>query len=402
MTVIESQSTSGLIASQPRPDLVQRARDLTDMIRGHSAWHEENRELHPEVVEALTETGLLKMRVPERFGGSVADLRTIVDVVSELGRADGSVGWSTVSFTMAGWMSSLLPDQTQEQIWADPDVRFCGSVGVNGVAVPTDGGYILNGRWHFNTGSPHATWDAHFAALSVPGAPPEPAIAVVPVSSLTLIDDWHTSGLRGTGSRTSVAENVFVPEGWLVRLFPMLEGRLETEINSAYQAWHVPFMQMAITVASSPGLGMARAAHDAFVEWVPKRGLTYTHYERQSDAPITHLNLGEATQLIDEAQFHLYRQVERMDAKSASGEPWTILDKATARMDAGAVIGRSRQAVDILANSAGASSIYSHVPIQRIQRDIAALHQHGIMYPDTNLETLGRIKLGLEPNTDYL
>jgi hypothetical protein len=71
-------------------------------------------------------------------------------------------------------------------------------------------------------------------------------------------------------------------------------------------------------------------------------------------------------------------------------------------MDAGAAVGRAKQAVDILADSAGASSIYSHVPLQRIQRDIGALHHHAIMYPNTNLETLGRILLGLEPNTDFL
>lgn len=391
-----------LIESQPRPDLVRRATDMVELIRKYSEWHEENRELHPEVLAALDEAGLLKMRIPARYGGSVPDLRTVVDVISELARADGSVGWSCVSFTMASWMSSLLPDEVQDEIWANPDVRFCGSVGMNGVAVPTKGGYILNGKWHFNTGSPHATWDAHFALLTPPDGNPEPCIAVVPVSSLTLIDDWYTSGLRATGSRTSIAQDLFVPEGWLVRLIPMLNGQLFTEANAQYQAWHVPFMQMAITVASAPGLGMARAAQEFFLKWVPKRGLTYTHYERQSDAPITHIHVGETAQLIDEAEFHLHRQVERIDAKSASGEPWTVEEKAVARMDAGAVIGRSRQAVDILANAAGASSIYSHVPIQRIQRDIAALHQHGIMYPNTNLETLGRIMLGLEPNTDYM
>jgi len=402
MTIIESQP--GLIESQPRPDLVRRAADLAGLIRGHAGWHEENRELHPEVVEALTGAGLTKMRVPARYGGSVPDLRTVVDVVSELARADGSVGWSCVSFTMAAWMSSLLPDEVQDEIWADPDVRFCGSVdGRNGLAVPADGGYILNGKWHFNTGSPHATWDAHFALLGTPDGNFEPVIAVVPVSSLTLVDDWHTSGLRATGSRTSIATDLFVPEGWLVRVLPMmLQGQFVTEINARYQAWQVPFMQMAITVASAPGLGMARAAQEAFLERAPKREISYTHYERQSEAPVTHLQVGEARQLIDEAAFHLYRQVERLDAKSASGEPWTVEDKAVARMDAGAVIGRSRQAVDILANAAGASSIYSHVPLQRIQRDIAALYQHGIMYPSTNLETLGRVLLGLEPNTDFL
>jgi alkylation response protein AidB-like acyl-CoA dehydrogenase len=391
-----------LIESQPRPDLVRRATDLVELIRKFSAWHEENRELHPEVLDALGEAELLKMRIPARYGGSVPNMRTVVDVIAELARADGAVGWSCVSFTMASWLSSLVPDETQDQIWADPDVRFCGSVELSGVAEPTDGGYILNGRWHFQTGSPHATWVAHFAVLN-PDGTGEPALAVVPLSSLTVIDDWHTSGLRGTGSRSTAAKDLFVPEGWLVRVLPMaLEGKLETKLNAEYQAWRVPFMQMAIAVASAPAVGMARAALENYLEWVPNRKITYTHYERQSDAPITHIQLGEAVQLIDEAEFHLYRMVERLDAKSASGEPWTNEEKAIARMDAGAVVGRAKQAVDILADSAGASSIYSHVPLQRIQRDIGALHHHAIMYPHTNLETLGRILLGLEPNTDFL
>lgn len=392
-----------LIESRPRPDLVRRATELVEPIRKHAAWHEEHRELHPEVLDALTEAGLLKMRIPARYGGSVPDMRTVVDVVAELARADGSVGWSCVSFTMASWLSSLVPDETQDAIWADPDVRFCGSVELNGIAEPTDGGYVLNGKWHFNTGSPHATWDAHFAMLRHPDGTAEPALAVVPVSELTFIDDWHTSGLRGTGSQTSVAKDLFVPEGWLVRMLPMaVEGKLATKLNAEYQAWHVPFMQMAITVASAPALGMARAALENYLELVPNRGITYTHYERQSEAPITHLQLGEAVQLIHEAEFHVYRMIERLDAKSASGEPWTNEEKAIARMDAGAAVGRAKQAVDLLANAAGASSIYSHVPLQRIQRDIGALHHHAIMYPFTNLETLGRVLLGLEPNTDFL
>jgi alkylation response protein AidB-like acyl-CoA dehydrogenase len=392
-----------LIESQPRPDLVRRATDLVELIRKYSEWHEENRELHPEVLAALGENDLLKMRVPARYGGSVPDMRTVVDVISELARGDGSVGWSCVSFTMASWLSSLVPDETQDEIWADPDVKFCGSVEMSGVAEPTEGGYILNGRWHFQTGSPNATWVAHFAVLKNADGTGEPALAVVPLSSLTVIDDWHTSGLRGTGSRSTAAEDLFVPEGWLVRVLPMaLEGKLETKLNAEYEAWRVPFMQMAITVASAPAIGMARAALENYLELVQKRGITYTHYARQSEAPVTHLQLGEAIQLIDEAEFHLYRMVERLESKAASGEPWSNEEKAVARMDAGAAVGRARQAVDILADACGASSIYTHVPIQRIRRDITALHQHAIMYPNTNLETLGRVVLGLEPNTDFL
>ena len=57
-------------------------------------------------------------------------------------------------------VAGLLPDEAQDEIFADPDTRFCGSVGPNGIATPTEGDYILNGKWHFNTGTPHAQWDA--------------------------------------------------------------------------------------------------------------------------------------------------------------------------------------------------------------------------------------------------
>ncbi|KOX19428.1 acyl-CoA dehydrogenase [Saccharothrix sp. NRRL B-16348] len=392
-----------LIMSQSRPDLVSRATGLVEMIRKHAGWHEEHRELHPDVLDALTENELLKMRIPARYGGSVPDMRTVVDVIAELARGDGSVGWTCVSFTMASWLSSLVPDAAQDEIWADPDVRFCGSVELSGFAEPTEGGYLLNGNWHFQTGSPHATWVAHFAVLKNPDGTGEPALAVVRLADLIVTDDWHTAGLRGTGSRSTAAKDLFVPEGWLVRVLPMaLEGKLETKLNAEYQAWRVPFMQMAIAVAAAPAIGMARAALENFLERVPNRKITYTHYDRQSEAPVTHLQLGEAIQLISEAEFHLYRVVDLLEAKSASGEAWTVEEKAVARMDAGAAVGRAKQAVDLLADGAGASSIYSHVPLQRIQRDIGVLQRHAIMYPKTNLETLGRVKLGLEPNTDFL
>src|SRR5919197_6566585 len=137
MTIIESPS---------RPDLVRRATDLVPLIRKHAEWHEENRRLHDEVLEGLDDAGILKMRVPVRYGGLVPDMETVVGVISELARGDGCVGWTTVSFTIASWMAALLPDEVQDEVFAEPGVRLCGSVGMNGIAVPTDGGYILNGE----------------------------------------------------------------------------------------------------------------------------------------------------------------------------------------------------------------------------------------------------------------
>jgi alkylation response protein AidB-like acyl-CoA dehydrogenase len=392
-----------IISSAPQPELVGRATDLADLIRKHIPWQEENRVLHDEVLTALTEAGLLNLRVPARFGGSLPDLRTVVDVVSELGRADGSVGWTAVTFTIGSWLAGLLPDSAQEEIWADPTVRFSGSIGPNGIAVPTDGGYILNGKWHFNTGCSQSTWDTHAILLDTGDGNYVPAMAVVKTADLTIIDDWHTVGLRATGSMTTVAENLFVPENFLLPMLPMaMYGQHGSVENAKYQAWKTPFVQFAVAVASAPALGMARAAQENFLERLPNRGITYTNYERQLEAPITHLQVAEAAVKIDEAEFHLHRSVDRLDAKSLADEPWGPEDRTVARVDAAAVCQRAKEAVDVLNTASGGSSVYNHVPMQRIERDIQTINLHGIMHPNTNLETYGRVLVGLEPNSVFL
>ncbi|HEX8092229.1 acyl-CoA dehydrogenase family protein [Jatrophihabitans sp.] len=392
-----------IIESPPQVDLVQRATDLIPLIRKHADWQEQNRVLHDEVIAAMQEAGLLKMRVPTRYGGSVPDVRTVVDVIAELGRGDGSVGWSVSTMTIGAWLAGLLPDEAQDEIFADPDVRFCGSVGPNGVAVPTEGGYILNGRWHFNTAAQQADWDTHSIMIDDGEGNLVPGLAVVPMSDLTVIDDWHTVGLRATGSVTTIAQDLFVPAARVLPMLPVLMfGQHASKENAASDAWKVPFLQFAVAAAAAPALGMARAAWESFMERLPSRQITYTNYERQIDAPLTHLQVAEARVKIDEAEWHLHRAADRLQSKAISGEPWTLEDRTAARMDAAVVCERAKEAVDILNTASGGSSVYSHVPMQRIERDVQTINLHGVMHPNTNAETYGRVLCGLEPNTLFL
>jgi len=392
-----------IIESPPQVDLVQRATELIPLIRKHADWQEQNRVLHDEVIDAMRNAGLLKMRVPTRYGGNVVDVRTVVDVIAELGRGDGSVGWSVSTMTIGAWLAGLLPDEAQDEIFADPEVRFCGSVGPNGVAVATEGGYILNGRWHFNTAAQQADWDTHSIMIDPGDGNLVPGLAVVPVSELTVVDDWHTVGLRATGSVTTIAQDLFVPEARVLPMLPVLMfGQHASKENAASEAWRVPFLQFAVAAAAAPALGMARAAWESFMERLPSRKITYTNYERQIEAPLTHLQVAEARVKIDEAEWHLHRAAERLQAKALSGEPWPLEERTAARMDAAAVCERAKEAVDVLNTASGGSSVYSNVPMQRIERDVQTINLHGVMHPNTNAETYGRVLCGLEPNTLFL
>jgi hypothetical protein len=105
---------------------------------------------------------------------------------------------------------------------------------------------------------------------------------------------------------------------------------------------------------------------------------------------------------IDEAEFHAHRLTSLVDTKCADRSPWSIEERAKARADMGAVCKLSKDAVEILNTASGGSSIYSHVPIQRISRDVQAVNLHALMHPDTNSELYGRILCGQEPNTLYI
>jgi alkylation response protein AidB-like acyl-CoA dehydrogenase len=305
------------------------------------------------------------------------------------------------TWTIGFWLAGLFPDETQDEIFADPEVRIGNSVSPNGVAVPTEGGVVLNGRWPFSTGVLQSGWFVHSAVQAVGENEFVPIVVAIPAEDLTVVDDWHTVGLRGTGSVTTIAQDLFVPEARVVPMLPVIfENRHRSELNAASAVWQSPFAPAAAALAGAVPLGMARAAQEAFFERLPGRKITYTNYERQTEAPLTHLQVAEAAVKIDEAEFHVRRAAKRVDDKAAT--PWTMRERATARMDMGAATLRAKEAVDVLNTASGGSSIYSDVPMQRIERDIQTVSLHGVLHPNTNKELYGRVLCGLEPNTHLI
>ncbi|MFE9656169.1 acyl-CoA dehydrogenase family protein [Micromonospora sp. NPDC006431] len=386
----------------PRTELLRRAVELVPVLRANAQASERRRRLSDEMLEALGGSGLLRMRVPRRYGGYESDMRTVAEVVAELARGDGSTGWTAAVWLISSWMVGLFPDAVREEVFADPDVRIAGILSPSAVAVPVDGGYQVNGKWSFNTGAQHSDWNVNAAVRPTPDGQYEPIMVLIPMSDLQVIDDWHTVGMRGSGSVTTVAENVFVPAERVVSMGPVIVGAHPLQQDPSALMWRAPFMPIACTTVGAVAYGLAVAARDAFLERLPGRKITYTDYAEQSAAPLTHLQVAGATVRVDEAGFHIFRAADMIDAKAAAGDAWTLEERARARLDLGAVCLRAKETADVLADASGGSSLHTDVPIQRIERDIKALNLHAIMHPDTNFELYGRLACGLPPNTQYL
>jgi 3-hydroxy-9,10-secoandrosta-1,3,5(10)-triene-9,17-dione monooxygenase len=386
-----------------REDLVHRAADLVPLIRDKAVWMDENRRMHDDVIAALTDAGLLKMRVPVRYGGFESDMTTLADVIAELGRGDGATSWTVAVWAISTWMVGMFPDEVQDEVFSTPDARVCGILSPGAVAAPVDGGYVLNGKWSFNTGAQQSTWNTNAAVVPTPDGGFEPVMTLLPIKDLQIIDDWYTSGLRGSGSVTTIAQDLFVPTERVLPIGPVLAvGQHRSRLNANSAIFKALFMPVACTTVASVALGLARGAKDAFFERLPGRKITYTSNENQAEAPLTHTEVAQAIQRIDETGFHVFRTAEMIDTRSQSGEPWTLEERARARLDLGGACLRAKEAIDILNSASGGSSVYRDVPIQRIQRDVQTLNLHAIMHPATNYELYGRIVCGLEPNTAYI
>ncbi|MDQ2814706.1 MAG: acyl-CoA dehydrogenase family protein [Actinomycetota bacterium] len=385
-----------------REQLVQRASGIVPLLQKHAAWSEENRRLHEETIEALADAGVFRMRVPARYGGYESDTRTLVDVATELGRGDGATAWTASVYWIPTWMTCMFPDQVQDEVFSTPDVRVCGTLSPSAMAIPTDGGIVVNGKWGFVSGALHSHWQEIVAILVGGEGEPMPVVALVPISDLQIIDDWYTSGMKGSGSISTVATNLFVPQERVLPIGAILQGQSASPQNADTPIYRIPMLPVASASSVGGVLGLAKAAKETFFARLPDRKITYTGYEKQAQAPLTHLQVTAAVMKIDEAEFHAHRLATLVDTKGEENAQWTIEERVRARADLGAVCRLGKEAVDILATASGGSSIYSDQPIQRIARDINAVTMHALMHPDTNAELYGRILCGLEPDTFYI
>ena len=207
----------------------------------------------------------------------------------------------------------------------------------------------------------------------------------MPAERCEILDTWTTTGLRGSGSHDFAAEDVFVPAEQTFNPWT-------SPIQREGPLYAFPFM-FIVNGAGVP-LGTARAAIDALVELASgKRLLGGTGLQ---DAAWARTAVARAEVLLGGARGYVF---------DALGEFWETLvkgDTPTLRQRAGfrlALAGASElcvQAVDLMYQTAGGSSVYATSPLDRLFRDAHTVHQHISNSPRV-FEVAGQMLLGQEP-----
>lgn len=372
--------------------ILDAARALRPQIRAAAEEIERERRLPLPLVRAMQDAGIFRMPMPKAWGGPEVDPLTQVRIVEELAYADTSVGWCAMIGSDGGYFSAFLDDATGRALYPDIDLVTGSSTRPTGKAIVSDGGYRVSGRWQFSSGCQHSSYlvgncfvfEDDTQRLQEGGSP-ETRLCYLPAERCEILDTWTTTGLRGSGSHDFAATDVFVPaeQTFNPRTSPIQrDGPL----------YAFPFM-FIVNGAGVP-LGTARAAIDALIELATtKQTLAGTGLR---DEAWVRTAVARADTLLGGARGYVFDALGDVWETLVKGDTPSLRQRARYRLTLAGASQLCVEAVDLMYQAAGGSSVYATNPLDRLFRDAHTVHQHITNSPKV-FETAGQMLLGMDP-----
>jgi alkylation response protein AidB-like acyl-CoA dehydrogenase len=325
------------------------------------------------------------MLMPANRGGYGTDAATAATAMTHIASGCPATAWVLQIYSGIGRMAESLPEETLAEVYAErPNAKFAGTFGSAGaICAAIDGGCRIRGRgrWPFNSGCHHADWNLLRVSVEERDGTVSDAFCLIPLSELTIVDDWHVMGAAGTGSNSVECGELFIPE-----------HRVSRRVADAFAVLRVGDMGYAFTAALP--LGMARYALEAFHDLARGRGIRMLGYDKMYDSAIVQTAVATAHTNIKmiEAYQHwvlstLQPGAERITDPMLTGAGGTACYKL------------AREAIERLFEVCPTDEIRLDRPIQRLLRDLIAFTHQGAMAPYVNWERYGRHLVGASAGT---
>ena len=377
--------------------MLEKIEELRPMLDANGAQGEQNRRVLQESVDALEAIGAFRVTQPKKYGGYQGLSQDHVDVARAVGRGDGGTGWITALINMAGWLTALLPDQAQEDVWGeDPNTKVTVVLATNGKTRRVPGGYMVSGEWGYASGSWHAEWSFLGAELvDEDGNFDDAAQLLIPKSDLQYRDTWYVAGMRSSGSNTWVADDIFVPDYRVLRGSPALLGEYpgtDEDTPAVYKAGWIPWLNVILAGAQ---LGIGRAVLDKVIAGSNKP-IAYTSIAHKSDSVAFQLDIAKAALTLDSADLMVARACREIDEPAAAGVYPDYLTRARNRAYVGWAAETVSKAIEMLLTAHGSGGFAEVNSIQRFWRDQAVASRHAFILPALGYELYGKALLGRE------
>ena len=359
------------------------AAELGAGIAPYAAAHDRDGTFVSEAFDLFKSSGYLALAVPTELGGRGATIRQVAAAQRELAKHCGSSALAVsmhhhvTLFTAWRYRRGLPGAEATLRRIADEGIVLVSTGGADftrprGTAVPVDGGYRVSGRKVFASQVPAGDVFSTMFVLDDNGDGPVILNMAVPVRAdgVTVLDNWDTLGMRGTGSHDVEIRDVFVPEDKVLarRPYGVVDAPLQVIISNAFP------------VIGAVYLGIAEAARDAALGLARKR---------PADAALFAL-FGEMENALATARMAHRDMVEAADGCTAPGPETT-----NRIMIARTLVGRAAvEVVEKAMEAVGGSAFYRAAGLERLFRDVQGARFHRPQQR-TQLELSGRLALGL-------
>jgi 3-hydroxy-9,10-secoandrosta-1,3,5(10)-triene-9,17-dione monooxygenase len=373
-------------------EAVEVARSLAPKLRERVGEAETIRQLPKQNVRDLLDSGLIDLETPRRFDGAELNLDALMEVTAALAEGCSATGWVYALWGAHVWLIGQYPLHIQEMVFNDPNSLISSVVSTEGTPQRVDGGFTWTGRGFFSSGVDHCNWLIAAVALQPDEPLGERRWFLLPRSDFEIIDDWHTVGLRGSGSKTIQIKDVFIPDERVIDQKPLSEGK---GIGAQLHGGQLYCAAMDFTFSlplGAPVIGISRALLTAFEERMRSRlssanarvageqGSTLTRYAKAG----AEIQAARAL-LLDTARKYCFMP----------GEEASPLDKAECKRNVAYATQLARGAANSIFEVSGGSNIYETKDVQRLWRDanVSAMH-HGLSW-DIHGLAYGRAATGL-------
>ncbi len=379
-------------------ETMREARELVAALRARAAQAEAARVMLPETVSDLHRIGALRILQPKRWGGMEYDFISYIDVPMELARGCASTSWNVVNLSIHNWMLALYDERAQAEVWGrDPDALIAAGIAYpQGRARKADGGFVISGKWNFSSGVNIAEWCMLAVIVRDGDKIIDHRMCLLDKSQYEVVDDWHTLGMRSTGSMTVVAKDVFVPEYRALCAYDIRGGDgFPGAKGNPNPVYRVSLNALGGHGIAATAAGNAMAALEHTLALVKERSTNYTGLKMRDQQIVQH-RVATAAVKIDSAKLML-----RTDALAAQQEANNNVmpdmeQKLRYKRNAAYAATLCMEAVDALHTVTGATGIYQSYPLERIFRDAHALGAHISLNFDAQAPAWGLAALGGE------
>src|SRR5215472_1500361 len=286
--------------------LLERARALIPRLAERAPAATAARMLPAETIAEYHAAGILRILQPRRFGGMQGRFSQFSRIVEELTYGCASSAWVYAVLAEHQWIIAQYPEEAQIDVWGDdPEAVASSSLAPRAAAARVRGGWRLSGRYPFSSGCDFAQWAIIGAFLGEAGDPRRVAYLLVPLTEIEIVDDWQVLGLLGTGSKSLVLHDVFVPEHRSVLLSDLFAGTApgrrvhpDYSLVRAPRGFLVPYSLPPVAIA------LGRRALDIVCNALPgrlSRGVTDL-----AGSEVAQMAIGEAAAAIDIATLLLH------------------------------------------------------------------------------------------------